>query len=190
MYGDLLIGDDDGYSRTVRRQAGDFLFSSYRSESPWRAGNGAAHGDADPHGESVRVSYVRLFPFLECDSMVSDILSSRSERMSAKKGSAAARFRPKLITVSANGPQLAPFGRSDTASRLHAETVPSFPLRGRPPTERAGSWTNVRLHCTYGAGFMFDASVSHTPVRAHIEKNSLLLMAGEVWCRRFAAPLY
>ena len=77
--------------------------------------------------------------------MVSDILSGRSERMSAKKGSAAARFRPKLGTVSADGPQLAPCGRSDTASRLHAETVPSFPLRGRPPTERAGSWTNVRL---------------------------------------------
>ena len=70
--------------------------------------------------------------------MVPDILSGRSERMSAKKGSAAARFRPKLDTASANGPQLAPFGRSDTASRLHAEAVPSFPLRGRPPTERAG----------------------------------------------------
>ncbi len=70
--------------------------------------------------------------------MASDILSRRPERMSAKKGGAAARFRPKLITVSANGPQLAPSGRSNTASRLHAEPVPSFPLRGRPPTERAG----------------------------------------------------
>ena len=70
--------------------------------------------------------------------MVPDILSRRRERVSAKKGGAAARFRPKLSTVSANGQQLAPFGRSNTASRLHAETVPSFPLRGRPPTERAG----------------------------------------------------
>ena len=103
------------------------------------------HTGAAPHRKAIRVSHLRIFPFLEWDSIVSDILSDRPERMSAKKGSAAARFRPKLITVSANGPQLAPSGRSDTASRLHAETVPSFPLRGRPPTERAGSCTNVRL---------------------------------------------
>ena len=123
----------------------NLFFRSCRGRSPKRVGNGAAHGGADPHRESVRVSHLRTVPFLECDSMVPDILSGRSERMSAKKGSAAARFRPKLGTVSADRPQLAPFGRSDTASRLHAEAVPSFPLRGRPPTERAGSWTNVRL---------------------------------------------
>ena len=87
--------------------------------------------------------HLRMILFLEYDSMIPDILSDRSERMSAKKGSAAARFQPKLHTVSANEPQLAPFGRSDTASRLHAETVPSFPLRGRPPTERAGSCTSA-----------------------------------------------
>ena len=42
------------------------------------------------------LTHLRLFPFLECDSMVPDILSDRSERMSAKKGGAAARFRPKF----------------------------------------------------------------------------------------------
>ena len=102
--------------------------------------------------------------------MFPDILSDRPERMSAKKGDAAARFRPKLITVSANGPQLAPSGRSDTASRLHAETVPSFPLRGRPPTERAGSCTNAglvscmrcRLHFRHGR-------FAHTGANPHKE---------------------
>ena len=112
------------------------------------------------------LTHLRLFPFLEWDSMVSDILSGRSERMSAKKGSAAARFRPKLITVSANGPQLAPFGRSDTASRLHAETVPSFPLRGRPPTERAGSCTNAELVSCIGYRLHFQCKrFTHTGAR-------------------------
>ena len=39
------------------------------------------------HTESPYVSeYLRLFPFLECESNVADILSGRPERVSAKKG--------------------------------------------------------------------------------------------------------
>ena len=40
-----------------------------------------------PHNSNPYVSeYLRLFPFLEYDSSVADILSGRPERVSAKKG--------------------------------------------------------------------------------------------------------
>ena len=65
---------------------------------------------ADPHGDECLFrqavqdhiarpcvsGHLRMVPFLEWDSMVPDILSDRSERVSAKKGGAAARFRPKF----------------------------------------------------------------------------------------------
>ena len=130
-------------------------------------------------------THVRLFPFLEWDSMVPDILSRRPERMSAKKGDAAARFRPKLHTVSANGPQLAPSGRSDTASRLHAETVPSFPLRGRPPTERAGSCTSAGLVSCIGYRLHFQCK-RFTHTGAGPQRNDYLSLHAR---GSFASPL-
>ncbi len=100
--------------------------------------------------------------------MVSDILSDRSERMSAKKGSAAARFQPKLIAVSANGPQLAPSGRSNTAARLHAEPVPSSPPGSASNGTGGEAAPVLDLYRAWSAGFIFDVNVSHTPMRAHI----------------------
>ena len=123
--------------------------------------------------------------------MVPDILSRRRERVSAKKGGAAARFRPKLGTVSANGPQLARFARSNTASRLHAETVPSF-----PPAESASNGTGgeagpmLNLYHAWSASFIFDVNVSHTQVQAHIETTASPFMPRKSLCRRFAAPLW
>ena len=117
--------------------------------------------------------------------MVPDIISDRSERMSAKKGGAAARFRPKLSIVSANGPQLAPCGHSNTASRLHAETVPSFPLRGRPPTERAGSCTNTELSLCIGCGLHFrHERFAHTDTGPHRDDCLSLHARG-----KFVSPL-
>ena len=42
----------------------------------------------------------------------------------------------------------------------------------------------------WGADFIFDAYVSHTPMRAHIAMPAVLFMPEEVLCRRFAAPLW
>ncbi len=42
--------------------------------------------DAGLQFKSVRVRNIRIFPFLEYDSSVADILSGRPERVSAKKG--------------------------------------------------------------------------------------------------------
>ena len=72
------------------------------------------------------------------------------------------------------------------ASRRRSQ---NFPLRGRPPTERAGSCTNTDHYHTQGAGFIFDADVSHTPVRAHIEIAAFFFMPGEVLCRVQARSL-
>ena len=65
-----------------------------------------------------------------------------------------------------------------------------FSLRAPASVQRGGDAAPVfiRYHA-WGAGFIFDADVSHTPMRAHIEKSSFFIMPGEVLCRRFAAPL-
>ena len=106
----------------------DFLFS---------------HADAGPHSLSVRVRNIRLIPSLEYDSSIADILSDRSERVSAKKGPPPGHSGLKfwLVTILRATRSLRSLKQ---ALRL---TPPAriSPFGHRPPFQWAGSCTSARL---------------------------------------------
>ena len=107
---------------------GDFLFS---------------HADTGPHSLFVRVRNIRLIPFWEYDSSTADILSDRSERVSAKKGPPPGHSGLKfwLVTTLRATRSLRSLKQ---ALRL---TPPAriSPFGHRPPFQWAGSCTSAYL---------------------------------------------
>lgn len=93
--------------------------------------------------------------------MVSDTLSGRPARVSAEKGGAATRLRPKFRER-----QLPPLNSLAALAQTSAPASRwrplNFPLRGRPPTERAGSCTN-----TYQCRAFLRTHIPHEIVRSH-----------------------
>ena len=121
---------------------------------------------ADPQLKSVRARNTRLFPFLEYDSSVADILSGRPERMSAKKGPPPSHSGLKfwLVTTLRATRSLCSLKQ---ALRL---TPPAriSPFGHRPPFKWAGSCTSAFLcracfKCTSPIlTFIFQTMRTHT----------------------------
>ena len=133
------------------------------------------------------LAHLRLFPFLECDSMVSDILSRRPERMSAKKGGAAARLQPKIFCFRLS-PRNSLASLAQTRRGLFTAETKNFPLRGRPPTERAGSCTSNGLVSYMRCGpHVRCKRFAHTSAGPHREACLFLHARGSFVSR---APLY
>ena len=120
--------------------------------------------------------------------MVSDILSGRPERMSAKKGSAAARLQPKIFCFRLS-PRNSLALLAQTRRGLFTAGTKNFPPRVGFRRNGRGAGPVLNLHRAWGAGVMFGVCGSHTPGRAHIGMTAFFFMAVEVLRRVQARSL-
>ena len=159
-----------------------------------------SHADAGPHSLFVHVRNIRPFPFLECDSMVADILSDRSERVSAKKGPPPGHSGLKfwLVTTLRATRSL----RSLKQALRLTPPAKISPFGHRPPFQWAGSCTSARLLVFRRRGFTHHAKcfcalrAGSNATRARevcwsgpTYDEPLHHMPVEVLCRRFRGSL-
>jgi|GEM_PF-4298711 len=107
--------------------------------------------------------------------MVSDTLSAAGKECRPRK-----RAPPRVSGLNFETPAYVRATRSlrslkhgAAASRRRSQ---NFPLRSRPGAERARKLHQCRTYCPCSADFIFDASVSHTPMRPHIENPYVSLI--------------
>ena len=99
--------------------------------------------NSDPQRKSVRVRNTRIFPFLECETSVADILSGRPERVSAKKEPPPSHSGLKFWLVTTL--------RATRSLRSLKQALRLTPPAGispfghRPPFQWAGSCTSADL---------------------------------------------
>ena len=160
-----------------------------------------SHLVAGPHNLSVRGRNIRLFPSLEYDSNVADILSGRPERVSAKKGPPPSHCGLKfwLVTTLRRARSL----RSLKQALRLTPPAKFSPFGHRPPFQWAGSCTNAYVLVFRRCGFIHIAKcfsalcADSNATRARevcwcgpTSFENLHRMPVEDLCRRFASPLF
>ena len=187
--------------RTSRGCRRDASLLSHAAADPHHYANVFSHSVAGQQLKTIRDRNARLFPSLEYDSNVADILSGRPERVSAKKGPPPSHCGLKfwLVTTLRATRSL----RSLKQALRLTPPAKISPYGHRPPFKWAGSCTNAYLFIFRRCGFTH-ISKKFCVLRADSNATRALevcwcgptsfeklhRMPVEDLCRRFASPLF